>query len=93
MPKTHRKRNRYALGVHRALVMHFKRLGSRHIIHKEIEIPYCVFGFNEIIWKTGLKHIKTLIHKCNIIKEEHFEANMKSHYVFLWFTQFRIERG
>ena len=53
--------------------VHFKRLGSRHI-HKEIEIPYCVFGFNEIICKTGLKHIQTLTHKCNIMKEKHFEA-------------------
>ena len=55
------------------VIVHFKRLGSRHI-HKEIEIPYCVFGFNEIICKTCLKHIRTLTHKCNIIKEEHFEA-------------------
>ena len=39
-----------------ATIVHFKRLGSRHI-HKEIEIPYCVFRFNEIICKTGLKHI------------------------------------
>ena len=54
-------------------IVHFKRLGSRHI-HKEIGIPYCVFGFNEIICKTGLKHIQSLTHKCNIIKEEHFEA-------------------
>ena len=35
-------------------ISHFKRLGSRHI-HKEIEISYCVFGFNEIICETGLK--------------------------------------
>ena len=54
-------------------IVHFKRLGSRHI-HKEIGIPYCVFEFNEIISKTGLTHIQTLTHKCNIIKEGHFEA-------------------
>ena len=36
------------------IIVHFKRLGSRHI-HKEIEISYCVFGFNEIIYETGLK--------------------------------------
>ena len=54
-------------------IVHFKRLGSRHI-HKEIELPYCVFGFNEIICKTCLKPIQTLTHKCNIIKEEHFVA-------------------
>ena len=54
-------------------VVHFKRLGSRHI-YKEIEIPYCVFGFNGITCKTGLKHIQTLTHKCNIVKEKHFEA-------------------
>ena len=53
-------------------IVHFKRSGSRHI-HKEIEIPCCVFGFTVIICKTGLKHIQTLTHKCNIIKEEHFE--------------------
>ena len=46
------------------------------------EIPYCVFGFNEIICKTGLKHIQTLTHKCNIIKEEHFEA-IWSHTMYL----------
>ena len=54
-------------------IVHFKRLSSRHI-HKEINIPYCVFGINEIICKTCLKHIQTLTHKCNITKEEHFEA-------------------
>ena len=54
-------------------IVHFKRLGSRHI-HKEIEIPCCVFGFNVIICRTGLKHIQALTHKCNIIKEEHFKA-------------------
>ena len=54
-------------------IVHFKRLVSRHI-RKEIKIPYCVFGFNEIICKTGLKHIQTLTHKYNIIKEEHSEA-------------------
>ena len=53
--------------------MNFKCLGSRHI-HKEIEIRWCVFRINEIIWKTGLKSIQTLTHKCNIIKEENFEA-------------------
>ena len=62
-------------------IVHFKRLGSRHI-HQEIEIPYCVFRFNEIICKTGLKHIQTLTHKCNIIKEEHFEA-LWSHTMYL----------
>ena len=43
------------------IIVNFKRLGSRHI-HKEIEIPYCVFGFNEIICKTGLnifRHLHT----------------------------------
>ena len=35
-------------------IVHFKRLGSRHI-HKEIEISQCVFGFNEKICETGLK--------------------------------------
>ena len=49
-------------------VVHFKRLGSRHI-HKEIEIPLYVFGIDEIISKTGLKPIQTLTHKCNIINE------------------------
>ena len=84
-----------------ATIVHFKRLGSRHI-HKEIEIPYCVFRgpfhkssyerfllykfvepvlnyrsnefvaltnlcetvprFNEIICKTGLKHISRHLH-------------------------------
>ena len=53
--------------------MYFKHLGSRYI-HKEIELSYFVLGFNEIICKTGLKPIQTLTHKCNIIKEEHFEA-------------------
>ena len=51
-------------------IVHFKRLGSRHI-HKEIEISECVFGFNEILCETGL--IQTLTHNCNI-KEELFEA-------------------
>ena len=54
-------------------IVHFKRLGSRHI-HKEIEISQCVFGFIDVICKTDLKHIQTLTHNCNIINEEHFEA-------------------
>ena len=60
---------------------HFKCLGSRYI-HKEIEISYFVFWFNEIICKTVLKPIQTLTHKCNIIKEEHFEA-IWSHTMYL----------
>ena len=64
------------------IIVHFKCLSSRHI-HKEIEISYCVFGFNEIICKTGLKHIQTLTHKCNIIKEEHFEA-IRSNTMYLY---------
>ena len=53
-------------------ISHFKRLCSRHI-HKEIEISYCVFGFNEIICETGLKP-NSDTQNCNIISEEHFEA-------------------
>ena len=34
----------------------------------------CVFRLDEIVCKRGLKPIQTLTHKCNIIKEERFEA-------------------
>ena len=40
--------------VEKNATVHFKRLGSRNI-HKETEIPYCVFGIKDIICKTGLK--------------------------------------
>ena len=49
-----RKQIRMRRRIHKIAIVHFKRLGSRHI-HKEIEISLCVFGFNVIICETGLK--------------------------------------
>ena len=55
-----------------SIVVHFKRLGSRHRpTHKENEISFCVFGFNEIICKICLKPIQTLTHKHIITERNH----------------------
>ena len=68
-------------------VVHFKRLGSRHI-HKEIDISQCVFGFSEIICETGLKPNSDTYIQLQHGQRRTLWSNMKSDYVSLWYTQF-----
>ena len=45
-----------AAAAHAAIV-HFKRLGSRHI-HKEIKLRKIIIGMDRILCKTDLIHIR-----------------------------------
>ena len=80
----------FMAGLH--TIVHFKRLGSRHI-HKEIEIYQCAFGFNEILCETGLKPNSDTYTQLQNHQRRTLWSNMKSDYVSLWYTQFRKLRA
>ena len=69
-------------------IVHFKRLGSRHI-HKEIELQKTVNGINSILWMTDLILIRRHTYKCNSFSDGDSGAFSKSAYVPLWYSQFQ----
>ena len=69
-------------------IVHFKRLGSRHI-HKEIKLQKAMNGMDRILCKTDLILIRRHTFKCNTFIDADFEAFSKSAYVPLWYSQFQ----
>ena len=65
------------------IIVHFKRLGSRHI-HKEIKLQKSMSGMDRILCKTDLILIRRHTYKCNTFNDVDFQAFYKSAYVPLW---------
>ena len=69
-------------------IVHFKRLGSRHI-HKEIKLQKAMNGMDRILCITDLILIQRHTYKSNALSDVDFEAFSKSAYVPLWYLQFQ----
>ena len=81
----------WTLSLSDCTIVFFKLLGNRHI-HKEIKLQESVDAIDNILCKTDLNLIGTLIYKCNTFNNVHFEACFKSAYVPLWYSQFQVFR-
>ena len=73
------------------LIVHFKRLGSRHI-HIEIKLQKAMNGMDRVLCKTDLILIRRHTYKCNTFSDVGFEAFSKSNYVPVWYSQCQFKR-
>ena len=70
------------------LLVHFKRLCSRHI-HKEIKLQKAMNGMDRTLCKTDLILIARHTYKCNTFSDVDFEAFSYFAYVPMWYSQFQ----
>ena len=69
-------------------IVHFKRLGSRHI-HTKIKLEKAMNGMDRILCKTDLILIRRHTYKCNTFSDVDFGVFSKSAYEPLWYSQFQ----